>query len=96
VIGAALVVAAATFGLGWGINFLALDTTSPQAHAAVLLSTIVASALVGAITSARLLPRATWAKTTITALGTAVLIAGVEFGVLLAIALFSLSRLDGT
>jgi hypothetical protein len=95
-VGAALAVAAATCGLGWGINFLALDTASPRAHAIVLSSTIVASALVGAVTSVRLMPRATRGKTSITAFGTAALIAAVEFGLLLALALFSLSHLDGS
>ena len=85
------------WALGWGVNLLALDSSSPRGHSIVLLTTIVLSVVVALVGVQRALgERMSQRRASLGALVVGVLLAGVEFSTLIVIALHALARLDGS
>jgi hypothetical protein len=91
---AALAAAAGVWAVGWGVNFVALrDYSSPRGHGIVLVATVAASALValGGVRRAlgdRMSPR----SALLTALAVGLVVAAVEFGTWIVLALLAVRR----
>jgi hypothetical protein len=93
----AVVVAVGVWALGWGITSAVRDFSSPREEGIILLGTAVVSVLVALLGVGRALgQRTTRRRAWLTALGVAVLLAGLEFAAWFGLALHELSQLDGS
>ena len=83
--------------LGWGINFIALDSFSPRGHSIVLLATIIFSAVVALVGVRRALgERMGRGRALVGAVVVGLVVAGLEFSTLIVVALNALSQIDGS